>query len=166
MAKSERRKKNGKEIAIDIDKYNLRVRRFVQSSDKVFEHFEFGCKWSDIPIGILDRMMEAYERMVVSKKQKEKAFTAPSITKLTLLDEPFEDGRFEGRRYWFARWCHRNRYIHAPSGNTWKEVFNLKEGVSLDDYIKFAKENKLGEKYVQNRSRRENIQAKVCIKSV
>ncbi len=77
----------------------------------------------------------------------------PTITNLTLLEEPFGDGRFEGRRYWFARWCYRNRNKIAPSGNTWEEVFKLKEGVSLDEYIKFSIKNKLGEKYVQNKSR-------------
>ena len=87
-----------------------------------------------------------------------------AVTKLTLLDEPFEDGRFEGRRYWFARWCHRNRRKHAPSGNTWEEVFKIKEGVTLLDYIKFAKENKLGERYaIQDKSRRDNLQTKVRI---
>ena len=88
----------------------------------------------------------------------------PTITNLTLLEEPFGDGRFEGRRYWFARWCYRNRNKIAPSGNTWEEVFKLKEGVTLLDYIKFAKENKLGERYaVQDKSRRDNLQAKVRI---
>ena len=92
--------------------------------------------------------------------------TRPTIdvTKLTLLDEPFGDGRCEGRRYWFARWCHRNRRKYAPSGDTWEEVFKLKEGVTLLDYIKFAKENKLGERYaIQDKSRRDNLQAKVRI---
>ena len=88
----------------------------------------------------------------------------PTITTLTLLDEPFGDGRFEGRRYWFARWCYRNRRKHAPSGNTWEEVFKLKEGVDLRDYIIFAKENKLGERYaIQDKSRRDNLQTKVRI---
>ena len=86
----------------------------------------------------------------------------PTITKLTLKDEPFGDGRFEGIRYWFARWCYRNRRKHAPSGNTWEEVFKLREGVDLRDYIIFAKENKLGEKYaIQDKSRRYNLQTKV-----
>jgi len=86
----------------------------------------------------------------------------PTITKITLLDEPFGDGRFEGRRYWFARWCHRNRHKYAPSGNTWEEIFKLKEGITLLDYIKFAKENKLGERYaIQNKSRTHNLQTKV-----
>ena len=77
----------------------------------------------------------------------------PAITKITLLDEPFGDGRFEGRRYWFARWCYDNKNKYAPSGYTWEEVFKLKEGISLDEYIKFSIKNKLGEKYVQNKSR-------------
>ena len=99
----------------------------------------------------------------ISKAYGQRLHT-PTITKITLLDEPFGDGRFEGRRYWFARWCHRNRYKHAPSGNTWEEVFKLKEGVTLLDYIKFAKENKLGERYaIQDKSRRDNLQAKVRI---
>jgi hypothetical protein len=52
----------------------------------------------------------------------------------------------------------------APSGDKWEEVFKLKEGVTLLDYIKFAKENKLGERYaVQDKSRRDNLQAKVRI---
>ena len=86
----------------------------------------------------------------------------PTITKLTLLEEAFGDGRFEGRRYWFARWCHKNRFKYAPSGDTWEEVFKLKEGVTLLDYIKFAKENKLGEKYaIQDKSGRDNLQTKV-----
>ena len=79
MAKSDRRKKNGKEIAIDIDKYNLRTRRFVQSADKVFEHFDWGCKWSDLPIGVLDNMQEAYEAVASAKKQKEKEYVASNI---------------------------------------------------------------------------------------
>jgi hypothetical protein len=32
-------------------------------------------------------------------------------------------------------------------------VFERNEGITLKEYIKFAKENKLGEKYVQNKSR-------------
>ena len=79
MAKSDRRKKNGKEIAIDIDKYNLRTRWFVQSADKVFEPFEWGCKWSDLPVGLLDKMQEAYEQVVLSKKQKEKEYVASNL---------------------------------------------------------------------------------------
>jgi len=88
----------------------------------------------------------------------------PTITKLTLLDEPFGDGRFEGRRYWFARWCYRNRHKIAPSGIPWDGVFKQREGIPLVEYIKFAKENKLGERYaVQDKSRRDNLQAKVRI---
>tara|TARA_R110000744_G_scaffold78222_1_gene154205 strand:+ start:1994 stop:2230 length:237 start_codon:yes stop_codon:yes gene_type:complete len=68
----------------------------------------------------------------------------PPITKLVLIDEPFEK-----KRYTFARQCYvydKNR-VESESGNTWFQIFELKEGVSLGDYITFAKENKLGEKY-------------------
>ena len=80
MAKSDRRKKNSKEIAIDIDRYNVRTRRFIQSADKVFEQLgSWGCKWSDIGIGVLDSMQEAYEAVESAKKQKEKEYVASNI---------------------------------------------------------------------------------------
>ena len=66
-------------------------------------------------------------------------------TKLTLRDDPFEN-----RRYWFARHCHKHRGELTPLGRLWEDAFEKLEGVSLKDYIEFAKENKLGEKYVQN----------------
>ena len=80
MAKSDRRKKNGKEIAIDINKYNLRTRWFVQSADKVFEQLNgWGCKWTDVGIGVLDNMQEAYEAVESAQKQKEKEYVASNI---------------------------------------------------------------------------------------
>ena len=80
MAKSDRRKKNSKEIAIDIDRYNVRTRRCIQYADKVFEQLgSWGCRWSDIGIGVLDNMQEAYERMVLSKEQKEKEYVSSSV---------------------------------------------------------------------------------------
>ena len=79
MAKSDRRKKSNKECTIDIAKYNESVRLYVQSSGNVFEHFEWGCKWSDLPVGLLDKMQEAYEQVVLSKKQKEKEYVASNI---------------------------------------------------------------------------------------
>jgi len=79
MAKSDRRKKSNKECTIDIAKYNESVRLYVQSSGNVFEPFEWGCKWSDIGIGVLDNMQEAYEAVESAKKQKEKEYVASSI---------------------------------------------------------------------------------------
>ena len=79
MAKSDRRKKSNKECTIDIGRYNESVRLFVKSSDEVFEQLgSWGCKWSDIGIGVLDNMQEAYEEMVLSKEQKEKEYVASS----------------------------------------------------------------------------------------
>ena len=66
-------------------------------------------------------------------------------TKLTLRDDPLEN-----RRYWFARHCYKHRGELTPLGRLWEDAFEKLEGVSLKDYIQFAKENKLGEKYVQN----------------
>ncbi len=39
------------------------------------------------------------------------------------------------RRRMFAKYCWNNRHKHAPSGKTWREVFNQKEGVDLDMYV-------------------------------
>ena len=60
------------------------------------------------------------------------------------------DDTFENRRYWFARHCHKHRGEFTPLGRLWEDAFEKLEGVSLKDYIQFAKKNKLGEKYVQN----------------
>jgi len=79
MSKSDRRKKSNKECTIDIAKYNESVRLYVQSSGNVFEPFEWGCKWSDLPVGLLDKMQEAYEQVVLSKKQKEKEYVASNL---------------------------------------------------------------------------------------
>ena len=69
MAKSDRRKKSNKECTIDIGIYNERVRLFIQSSDKVFEQLgSWGCKWTDISIGVLDNMQEAYEAVESAKR--------------------------------------------------------------------------------------------------
>jgi len=41
----------------------------------------------------------------------------------------------------------------TPLGRLWEDAFEKLEGVSLKDYIAFAKKNKLGEKYaVPNRA--------------
>jgi hypothetical protein len=40
----------------------------------------------------------------------------------------------------------------TPLGRLWEDAFEKLEGVSLKDYIEFAKKNKLGEKYVPNRA--------------
>ena len=78
-------------------------------------------------------------------------------TSLKLREEPFEN-----RRYWFARHCHKYGSTLAPSGLSWEEVFEKKEGVTLKEYVKFAKKNKLGERYaIQDKSRRYNLQTKV-----
>ena len=79
----------------------------------------------------------------------------PTSTKTpSFLDDPFGDGRFENRRYWFARFCYKHRREIAPSGRTWEQAFHRLEGFSLGDYIKFSKKNKLGEKYgIPNKSR-------------
>jgi len=80
MAKSDRRKKSNKECTIDIGIYNERVRLFIQSSDKVFEQLgSWGCKWTDISMGVLDNMQEAYEAVESAKKQKEKEYVASNI---------------------------------------------------------------------------------------
>ena len=79
MSKPDRRKKNAKEIAIDIDKHNVRTRNFVQSADKVFDNLDWGCKWSDIPVGILDKMQDSYEHMAASKAQKEKEYVTSTL---------------------------------------------------------------------------------------
>ena len=81
----------------------------------------------------------------------------PTITKLILLDDPFGDDRFESRRYWFARWCYKNRDKHAPSGHTWLERFNQMEGVSLESYIKFSNENNLKEKFADRKKPKKFI---------
>ena len=72
----------------------------------------------------------------------------PTSTSLTVRDDDQEN-----RRYWFARHCHKYGSTLAPSGISWDDVFERNEGITLKEYIKFAKENKLGEKYVQNKSR-------------
>ena len=72
----------------------------------------------------------------------------PTSTSLTVRDDDQEN-----RRYWFARHCHKYGSTLAPSGISWDDVFEMNEGITLKEYIKFAKENKLGEKYVQNKSR-------------
>ena len=55
--------------------------------------------------------------------------------------------QFENRRYWFARHCYKHRGEMTPLGRLWEDAFEKLEGVSLKDYIAFAKKNKLGEKY-------------------
>ena len=81
MAKSDRRKKSNKECTIDIGIYNERVRLFIQSSDKVFEQLgSWGCRCTDVGIGVLDNMQEAYEAMESAKKQKEKEYVASSTS--------------------------------------------------------------------------------------
>ena len=72
----------------------------------------------------------------------------PTSTSLAVRDDDQEN-----RRYWFARHCHKYGSTLAPSGISWDDVFERNEGITLKEYIKFAKENKLGEKYVQNKSR-------------
>ena len=70
-------------------------------------------------------------------------------TEIEILDDPFEN-----RRYWFARHCHKHRGEMTPLGRLWEDAFEKLEGVSLKDYIAFAKKNKLGEKYaIPNRTR-------------
>ena len=70
-------------------------------------------------------------------------------TNLKLLEDEQEN-----RRYWFARHCHMYGSTLAPSGISWDDVFERNEGITLKEYIKFAKKNKLGEKYgIQNKSR-------------
>ena len=64
------------------------------------------------------------------------------------------DDEQENRRYWFARHCYKHRGEMTPLGRLWEDAFEKLEGVSLKDYIAFAKKNKLGERYaVPNRAR-------------
>jgi len=78
--KSDRRLKNEHEVALDTHECRLTSRRFEKSADKVFEQLSsWGCRWSDIGIGVLDNMQEAYEQMVLSKEQKEKEYVASSV---------------------------------------------------------------------------------------
>ena len=63
-------------------------------------------------------------------------------TKIEMLED-----QFENRRYWFARHCYKHRGEMTPLGRLWEDAFEKLEGVSLKDYIEFAKKNKLGEKY-------------------
>tara|TARA_R100001244_G_scaffold22446_1_gene23526 strand:+ start:1788 stop:2081 length:294 start_codon:yes stop_codon:yes gene_type:complete len=80
MAESDRRKKNADESTVDLNKFLTAKNKFILSADEVFKHFDWGCKWSDLPMGVLDNMTEAYEQMVLSEAQKEKAFTASSFS--------------------------------------------------------------------------------------
>jgi hypothetical protein len=95
-------------------------------------------------------LRQQWERNTLQKVYKEISVQRPTkdSTKPTLLE-----GEHENRRYWFARHCHKYGSTLAPSGISWDEVFERNEGITLKEYIKFAKENKLGEKYVQNKSR-------------
>ena len=85
----------------------------------------------------------------------------PTTYKATGIQRPTQDStnpklledEQENRRYWFARHCHKYGSTLAPSGISWDDVFERNEGITLKEYIKFAKKNKLGEKYVQNKSR-------------
>lgn len=79
MAKSERRKKNADEQSIDLRKFLDAKDNFILSCDKVFDHFDWGCKWSDIPVGILDKMQDNYEHMAASKSQKEKGYVSSTL---------------------------------------------------------------------------------------
>ena len=86
-------------------------------------------------------------RMTLSRDKK----ITPS--KKNLSDLKLLEDEQENRRYWFARHCHKYGSTLAPSGISWDDVFEINEGITLREYIKFAKENKLGEKYVPNKSR-------------
>ena len=77
--KSDRRLKNEHELAIDTWQCRKRNKEFVRSADKVFEQMGWGCKWSDIGIGVLDNMQDAYEHMVAAKKQKEKEYVTSTF---------------------------------------------------------------------------------------
>jgi len=80
MAKSDRRKKSNKKCTIDIARHNENVRLFVVSAAKVFEQLgSWGCKGTDIGIGVLDNMQESYEALVSAKKQKEKEYVSSNI---------------------------------------------------------------------------------------
>ena len=80
----------------------------------------------------------------------------PTITNLTLLPDPTGDQRFEMRRYDFAITCYLNRdKLH--NGNTWEEIFERNEGVSLWDYIKFANENNFKEKFADRKKPKKFI---------
>ena len=81
-----------------------------------------------------------------------KDVSIPHRTKDSTNLKPLDDEQ-ENRRYWFARHCHKYGSTLAPSGISWDDVFERNEGITLREYIKFAKENKLGEKYVPNKSR-------------
>ena len=78
--KSDRRLKNEHEVALDTWHCRKTNKEFVRSADKVFEQLgSWGCRWSDVGIGVLDNMQEAYEQMVLSKEQKEKEYVASSV---------------------------------------------------------------------------------------
>ncbi len=74
--KSDRRLKNEHELAIDTWQCRKANKEFVRSADKVFEQMGWGCKWSEISVGALDNMQDAYEKMVLSGKQKEEEYVA------------------------------------------------------------------------------------------
>ena len=78
-SKSDRRLKNDHELAIDTWQCHKMNKEFVRSSDKVFEQFGWGCRWKDIPVGLLDNMAEAYEHMVAAKTQKEKEYVSSTF---------------------------------------------------------------------------------------
>ena len=78
--KSDRRLKNEHELAIDTWQCRKANKEFVRSADKVFEQLgSWGCKWTDVGIGVLDNMQEAYEAVESAKKQKEKEYVASNI---------------------------------------------------------------------------------------
>ena len=70
-------------------------------------------------------------------------------TNLKLLDD-----KEEHERYWFARHCYKYSDIMTLYDISWRDWFEKSQGITLERYIKFAKKNKLGEKYgIQNKSR-------------
>ena len=100
---------------------------------------------------MLAGLIKQWEKNMSRTMYKDVSIQQPTkdSTKPTLLDEPHEN-----RRYWFARHCYDNKGITAPSGYLWEESFLKREGFALSDYIEFALNNKLKEKYnVQNKSR-------------
>jgi len=91
--KSDRRLKNEHELAIDTWQCRKTNKEFVRSADKVFEQMGWGCKWSEISVGALDNMQEAYEQMVLSKEQKEKEYVASSVE--GVWESTTHDSRYE-----------------------------------------------------------------------
>ena len=79
MDEANRRKKNAEEQTIDLKKFLDSKEEFISSANKVFEQIGWGARWSEAPVGLMDNMADTYDKMVLSKTQKEKAFTASSF---------------------------------------------------------------------------------------